>query len=327
MFVPESDSCFLTPPEKRETIKECLKAELLKWDNKRELKTKDGDTTDIYANLREMRNTPSVIDFLAETYANALRRLRVDRLIEVPEAVSPLAGVISVKTGLPLVTIREEAKANRVVSGKLIGKLRYGDRVAILDDVVNDGESKIAPIIAARAAGANVAALVVLVDRQKGWKKKLADAGLGDVPVWPGMTLHDIRKYLVGKGLMQRCDPTIEAKNPIILALDGKVWEEVLPIADKFRTKGVILKVNDLLWAMGFGLLSDLAVYGRVMADVKGHDIPNTIANIVARVEALPALGAHRPCHGRRRDDEGRGSCGLGLGNEDPGRHRPHLDR
>ena len=296
MFVPQYGSCWLTQPEQEEAIEVGLGAELFKWDNNRGLKLKSGGMTDIYFNMREMRNTPTAIDFFADVYANALRRLRVDRLIEVPEAVSPLAGVISVKTGLPIVTVREEAKEGRVVSGKLIGTLRYGDRVAIVDDVITDGASKVAAILAARAAGAKVAALVVTVDRQQGWKKKLDAAGLGDVPVWPAMTLHDVRKRLIAKGLMQRCDPKIEARNPIIFALDGKNWEEVLPLADQFRTKGVILKVNDLLWGVGFErLLPDLSVYGRVMADIKGHDIPNTITNIVARMKHCPpwALTVH----------------------------------
>jgi len=123
-----------------------------------------------------------------------------------------------------------------------------------------------------------VAAIVVMVDRQQGWKKKLADAGFGDIPIWAATTLHDVRRYLIGNGLMQRCDPEAEEKNPIIVALDGKKWEDVLPIIDQLRTTGCILKVNDMLLNEGIRrLLPNLSVYGRVMADIKGHDIKNTL--------------------------------------------------
>src|ERR1035437_4232596 len=117
----EINGCWLTKGEQEEAISRTINGGLIKWDNKRSLPLKSGGTTDIYANLRLMRSQPSVLRFLAELYANPLRRLRVDRFVEVPEAVSLLAGAIEVETGIPAVTIREEAKAGRVVSGKLIG--------------------------------------------------------------------------------------------------------------------------------------------------------------------------------------------------------------
>ncbi len=274
-------SYWLTPGEQEETIAELIAADLLKWDNRHNLPLKSGGNTDIYVNLRNMRSNPSSIRYLAKLFANPLHRLCIDRFVEVPEAVSPLAGAISVCTDIPMVTVREEAKAGRVVSGVFIGDIVRGDRTAIIDDVVTDGASKIPGLTALRSAGVDVAAMVVLVDRQQGWKKKLFEAGFADVPVWPAMTLHDVRKYLIGNDLMQRCDKVAEEKNPIIVALDGKDWEDILPVIDQLRTSGCILKVNDLLLARGMEwILPNLSVYGRVMADLKGHDIKNTIENI-----------------------------------------------
>jgi orotidine-5'-phosphate decarboxylase len=283
------DGCWLCESEKEEAIATMLEGNLLKWDNKRSLPLKSGGKTDIYANLRMMRSTPSVTKEIARLYENPLRRLRVKRFVEVPEAVSILAGAISTAANLPVVTVREEAKEGRVVSGQLIGDLNPGDLVAIIDDVITDGASKIAALTALRSAGAKVAGMVVMVDRQQGWKKKLAEAGFGNVGVWPGMTLHDVRKYLVNHNLMQRCDPAVEAKNPIIVAFDGKSWDEILPLADQLRTVGCILKVNDLLLNEGIKwLLPNLSVYGRVMADIKGHDIKNTLENISRHFGACP---------------------------------------
>jgi orotidine-5'-phosphate decarboxylase len=107
--------------------------------------------------------------------------------------------------------------------------------------------------------------------------------------VWSGMTLHHVRKYLVGRGIMERCKPEIEAKNPLIVALDGKEWREILPLLDLLRTTGCIFKVNDLLFWEGYkSLVPDLQVYGRVMVDLKGHDIPNTLGNISQRFAKNP---------------------------------------
>lgn len=284
------DSHWLVPGEQEEVVAGLLvRGGLLQWDNGRNLPLKSGGTTDVYVNLRDMRKRPWTIARLAELYENPLRRLRPDCFVEVPDSVSPLAGHLSVITGIPMVTIREEAKEGRVVKGRVVGDLRRGLRVVIIDDVVTDAASKLAALIELRSIGAEVLAIVVLVDRQQGWKKKLAQAGFGDVPVWAGMTLHDVRRHLVAHGLMQRCDPAVEAKNPIIVALDGKNWEEILPLLDQLRPTGCILKVNDLLLAEGIRrLLPDLSVYGRVMADIKGHDIPNTLANIARHFAVCP---------------------------------------
>jgi orotidine-5'-phosphate decarboxylase len=282
-------SCWMCEGEQQEAIERLVSAGLIKWDNKRSLPLKSGGKTDIYINLRQMRSRPYIMKYLGLLYGNALRRLRVDRFVEVPEAVSLLAGVISTETNIPAVTIREEEKEGRVVSGKLIGDLNAGDRVAIIDDVITDGASKVAALNLLAQNGAENAGIVVLCDRQQGWKKKLAAAGFPNTGVWAGFTLHDVRKYLVERKLMQRCDPAVEAKNPIIVALDGKSWDEILPLVDQLRTTGCILKVNDLLFYKGIEwLLPNLSVYGRVMADLKGHDIKNTLENISRHFGACP---------------------------------------
>ena len=292
------DGCWLTPGEQEEAIAALWTAGLLKCDNGHKLPLKSGGTTDIYVNLRMMRNDPETLSYLARLFANPLRRLRVDRIVEVPEAVSPLAGVISVNERLPMVTVREEAKQGRVSGGRIVGDLRPGERVAIIDDVITDGESKIAALSAMREVYADVAALVVLVDRQQGWRANLKAKGFGDVPVWPAMTLHDIRRTLIRSRMMQRCDPKVEEASPLIVALDGKGWEEVLPLLDSLRTTGCILKVNDMMLDRGLAwILLNLSTYGRVMVDLKGHDIPNTISNICRHLRACPpwAVTVHAP--------------------------------
>lgn len=305
-------SCWLTPGEQEEAIAGLVRWGLLKWNNQRTLPLKSGGRTDIYENLRLTRNTPEAMRFFAELYASPLRRLRVDRFVEVPEAVSPLAGHISAITDIPMVTIREEVKGGRVAKGKILGDFKPGERVAIIDNVITDGASKLPSLTALRSAAVEVAAIVVMVDRQQGWKKKLAEAGFGNISVWSGMTLHDVRKFLVTQGLMERCDPAVEEKNPIIVALDGKDWDEILPLVDRLRTTGCIFKVNDLLVDQGIAnLLPNLSVYGRVMADLKGHDIPNTVGNICRRLRACPPWAVTVHASGERTTADASGKIKM----------------
>jgi len=284
------NSQWLAPWERDIVIRALLDsdAELIKHDNARRLPLKMGGTTDIYMNLRNARNDPKMVALLAEVYAMPLRRLGVARFGEVPDAVSCFAGPLSINLGLPYVTIREQAKEGRVSKATAIGRLVRNEPFAIIDDVVTDGASKIAPARECIKAQVDLGPLVVLVDRQQGWHEKFKAEGL-DLEVWPGMTLHDVRRYLIEHGVMARCDKAAEEKNPIIVALDGKNWDDVLPIVDRLRTTGCILKVNDLFFWEGYrNLISDLQVYGRVMVDLKGHDIPNTLENITRRFATNP---------------------------------------
>ncbi len=286
-IIPSSP--WLFPDEQAGIVEQLLRFDLLKFDNRRELPLKSGGTTDVYINLRDARNHPEAISFIAGLFALPLKYLRVDGFVEVPDSVSCFAGPLSVNTETPYLTIRGQAKEGRVADAKVIGKARRGDRVIIMDDVITNGESKIVPYRKCLELGLRTEGLVVLVDRQQGWRELLSSQGI-QLPVWAGMTLDDVRRHLIQTlGVMQRCDPEMEEKNPIIVALDGRNWETILPIIDSLRTTGCILKVNDLLLDQGIDyLLPRLHTYGRVMVDLKIHDISNTVGNIASRLLACP---------------------------------------
>ncbi|MDD5627321.1 MAG: orotidine-5'-phosphate decarboxylase [Patescibacteria group bacterium] len=283
-----SDSHWLTPLEQDEVCTELLRFDLIKWDNKRQLPLKSGGKTDVYINLREARSNPEALLWLSNVYSNPLRRLKPDRFVEVPDSVSCLAGVLAVQTGIPYITIREEAKQGRVAKAKVIGEANYNDLVCVIDDVITTGGSASMPYEECLASGLEILPMVVLVDRQEGWKKTFAAKNI-PMEVWSGMTLHDVRKYLITHNIMQRCDPALEEKNPLIIALDGMDWETALSIMDPLRTSGCIFKVNNLLLNTGIAsLIPNLQVYGRVMADLKIHDIKNTADNIVKDLQENP---------------------------------------
>ena len=84
MFTFEG-SCWLTPGEKREAILRLVNDGIIKWDNGRALPLKSGGTTDTYINMRQMRDFPGLISYLADLYENPLRRLLVNRIVEMPD--------------------------------------------------------------------------------------------------------------------------------------------------------------------------------------------------------------------------------------------------
>ena len=275
---------WLDPGQHAEVVRMLLAHGLIEISEAFDKPLANGGTTDIYVNLRLARNSPAVIPLIAGLYADPLRRLGLDRFVEVPDAVSCFAGHISTMTGLPMVTVRKHPKEGRVANADMIGTMRWNERFAIIDDVVTDGASKIEPYRKCVAAtGLCGAPLVVLVDREQGWRKRFAEEGV-DMHVWAGMTLHDIRCELIASGAMRRCDPEREKRNPVVVALDGKTWNEILPLIARLRTTGCILKVNDLIFEEGMNLIPELETYGRVMVDFKWHDIPATMGNAAARL-------------------------------------------
>lgn len=69
----------------------------------------------------------------------------------------------------------------------------------------------------------------------------------------------------------------------IIVALDGMKYKDALRLAEKLKSADVLFKANDLLDDEGPSVISALRHYGRVMADPKLHDIPNTVKNRIIK--------------------------------------------
>ncbi len=271
---------WLYPEEQRLVVMRLLELGLLKFDETRSLILKSGGTTDIYINLREARKNPKATAYLASLFQLPLQRIESVLFGEIPEALSGVAGCLSVLADIPYLTFRDQPKANRVGQATVIGQYQRGAILDFIEDVVTDARSKIEPYHEAVRLGLRPRSIIVLVDRQQGWRDSFDREGI-QLPVWSGMTLHDVRRELIVSGAMRRCDPEVEVANDLIVALDGRSWEALLPLLDKLRTMGCILKVNDLLFGKGIEhSLPELSVYGRVMADLKSHDIPNTVENI-----------------------------------------------
>lgn len=283
------DVPWLAPWEQEEAIEMMMRYGLLEFSNARDLPLKSGGFTDVYIALRNERDDPRATAEIAWLFENPLGRLRPDRIVEIPDSISGVAGVLSVATGIPRLTIRQEAKEGRVSKPKIIGHPRYGKTVWGIDDVITDGASNVPIYEECRRLGLNIPGVVVLVDRQQGWQENFAEQGI-PMAVWPGMTLHDVRKWLINKRLMERCNPQMEEKNPLIVGLDGRHWKDVLRIVDPLRPLGCILKVNDLVIGEGLRVVEELSVYGRVLLDLKGHDTPGTLQNICNRILQLPVL-------------------------------------
>jgi orotidine-5'-phosphate decarboxylase len=74
----------------------------------------------------------------------------------------------------------------------------------------------------------------------------------------------------------------------IIVALDGMPAKEALRIANILKGEVWGFKVNDLLFDYSL-IIRKLKKYGKVFADAKLHDIPNTVGNSARKLSELGA--------------------------------------
>ncbi len=94
-----------------------------------------------------------------------------------------LGGVVSLELDLPLILVRKESKAYGTSRG-LEGELLPGERVTLIEDVLTTGGEAIKAAAKLREAGAELLALIGVLDREEGAAEALAQAGIPFQPLF-----------------------------------------------------------------------------------------------------------------------------------------------
>jgi uridine monophosphate synthetase len=135
-----------------------------------------GQMSPIYLDLRLLSSHPRVLQQVAHAYTTLLDGLKFDRLAAIPYAALPIGTAVSLEMGRPMIYPRKEAKSYGRAR-QVEGTFQPGERVAVLDDLITTGGSKLAAIAPLEAAGLEVQDVVVLIDREGGGRDELAAAG------------------------------------------------------------------------------------------------------------------------------------------------------
>lgn len=131
-----------------------------------------------YVDLRVLPRHPHVLKEVAGVYAQLAQAAQpYDVCLGIPEAGNPLATSFALETGIPQIYLRKEAKTGHGIEGNFMTPIIAGEKVLLIDDLVTRAESKLEAIAILEEAGLKVNDVVVLVDREQGGAKQLAEAG------------------------------------------------------------------------------------------------------------------------------------------------------
>jgi len=148
----------------------------------------DAPLSPIYLNLRTPDNkggplTPRILELIGTVLANLIGSLGIDfnLIVGLPRAGDPIADAVHAALGRPDVRIlrlvKSEGDGKRQITEIESGSFTPGDRAIVIDDLVTKAGTKREGISVLENPGIQIAAVIVLVDREQGGREELEKAG------------------------------------------------------------------------------------------------------------------------------------------------------
>ncbi|MEO6351111.1 MAG: orotate phosphoribosyltransferase [Candidatus Limnocylindrales bacterium] len=138
---------------------------------------RSGQTSSYYIDKYRLTTDPKLLERIAAALAMALPP-SIDRLAGTALGAVPLATAVSLATGLPCVFVRVDAAKDHGTSKSIEGRLEPMDRVALIEDVVTTGGASLTAVELLQAAGAQIAGVLAVVDREQGGRERFVEAGI-----------------------------------------------------------------------------------------------------------------------------------------------------
>jgi len=130
-----------------------------------------GGTSKFYFNCKRITLDPEGQYLIGNLVFEAVSDLEINAVGGLTLGADPIANATAYSSwlrGRPIQSfvVRKTQKDHGIIA-TIEGKVKVGDRVAVVDDVVTTGESTLQAISACEGAGLEVAGAVTLIDRQE----------------------------------------------------------------------------------------------------------------------------------------------------------------
>ena len=142
---------------------------------------RSGRSSRYYLDKYLFSTRPELLRQLAEMFAERIAlvagRTPPDRLAGAELGGIPLVTAASLATGIPSLFVRN-ARKDYGTARQLEGRLEPGERVVFLEDVATTGGQALEAVRVLHNAGAQVLAVICVIDRQEGARANLEAQGL-----------------------------------------------------------------------------------------------------------------------------------------------------
>lgn len=179
---------------RRQQLLKLLKEKSFKYSLDKPFKLVSGRESPYYVDCRPVTHNAQGLALIGEIFFELIKDLEVDAIGGLTMGADPIthaAALISYLKGKPVnaFSVRQRPKEHGT-GGLLVGDVKPGDKVVIVEDVITTGKSTLKAIAAARDFGLEVVKVLILVDREEGGKEAVAR----EVPeVEAVFTISDLR--------------------------------------------------------------------------------------------------------------------------------------
>ncbi|MEM7340278.1 MAG: orotate phosphoribosyltransferase [Actinomycetota bacterium] len=143
---------------------------------------RSGLTADTYFDKYQFEAEPSLLAAIADLMADRIPP-DTEILAGLELGGVPIATALSLRTGLPVVFVRKEAKAYG--TAKLAeGPSIEGKRVTVVEDVITTGGQVVLSTQDLRELGAKVDAVLCVIDREQGGAENMTELGVDFLPLF-----------------------------------------------------------------------------------------------------------------------------------------------
>jgi orotate phosphoribosyltransferase len=164
-----------------------------------EMKLASGRTSSFYFNMKPTMMHPEGAHLIGRLVCERLADEAVDMVGGLEMGAVPLAAAVTAVSGgegqrpLPAFFVRKQSKEHgtqALIEGLAANESMTAKKLCVVEDVTTTGGSALKAVETLKAAGAEVALVLTLVDRQEGATEAFAAAGVAFDAL---MTLEDFR--------------------------------------------------------------------------------------------------------------------------------------